>query len=66
MNEEIVKELEGIKSDLSAKFEAKSKLDLQNAIEEVETKYKGQSEKIDTAIEALKEEFQKKYLFLYR
>lgn len=62
MNEEIVKELEGIKSDLSAKFEAKSKVDLQEAIEQVETKYKGQSEKIDTAIEALKEEFQKKSL----
>lgn len=62
MNEEIVKELEGIKSDLSAKFEAKSKLDLQNAIEEVETKYKGQSERIDAEIEALKEDFQKKSL----
>ena len=62
MNEEIVKELEGIKSDLSAKFEAKSKVDLQEAIEQVETKYKGQSEKIDAEIEAVKADFQKKSL----
>ncbi len=59
---DIKTELEGLKKDLTEKFEAKSKIDLQNAIEEVETKYKGQSEKIDTEIEAIKADFQTKSL----
>lgn len=62
MELDIKSELEALKKDLTEKFEAKSKVDLQNAIEEVETKYKGQSEKIDTEIEALKDDFQKRSL----
>lgn len=62
MELDIKTELEGLKADLTLKFEEKSKVDLQNAIEQVEIKYKGQSEKIDAEIEAVKADFQKKSL----
>lgn len=62
MELDIKSELEALKKDLTEKFEAKSKVDLQAAIEKVETQYKGQSEKIDTEIEAIKADFQKKSL----
>lgn len=57
MNEEITKELEGIKNDLMTNFETKSKLDIQNAIEALETKSKGS---FDLEIKAIKDEFQEK------
>lgn len=62
MELDIKTELEGLKKDLTEKFEAKSKVDLQNAIEAVEVKYKGQSEKIDAEIEGVKADFQTKSL----
>ena len=62
MELDIKTELEGLKKDLTEKFEAKSKIDLQNAIEAVEVKYKGQSEKIDAEIESIKADFQSKSL----
>lgn len=62
MNEELEKELLALKNDLSLKFEEKSKVDMQAAIEAVELKYKGQSEKQDQEIESIKADFQKKSL----
>jgi len=62
MDLDIKTELEALKKDLTEKFEAKSKVDMQNAIEEIETKYKGQSETIDLEIKAVKEDFQARSL----
>src|SRR6478609_9391490 len=62
MELDIKSELEALKKDLTEKFEAKSKVDLQKAIDDVEVKYKGQSEKIDAEIEAVKADFQTKSL----
>lgn len=55
--EDLKKELEGIKQDLTQNFETKSKLDIQAAIEALETKSKGV---FDLEIKAVKEDFQTK------
>lgn len=61
---ELEKQLEALKNDLSKGFESKSKLDIQSAIDAFETKAKASElevkGKFDKDIEALKEDFQTK------
>lgn len=55
--EDLQKELDALKADLSANFETKSKLDIQNAITEFETKSKGL---YDLEIKGIRTEFEEK------
>lgn len=55
--EDLKKELEGLKTDLLANFETKSKLDIQNAIDAFEAKSKGAYE---TELKTIKDDFQVK------
>ncbi len=55
--EDLKKELEGLKTDLIANFETKSKVDIQTAIEAFELKSKGL---YDAEIKGIREEFEKK------
>ena len=61
---DLKQELEGLKLDLTANFETKSKLDIQNAIDAFEVKAKAQEtkskESFDLEIKALKDDFQAK------
>ena len=61
---DLKQELEGLKLDLTANFETKSKLDIQNAIDAFEVKAKAQEakskESFDSEIKALKDDFQSK------
>lgn len=61
---DLKQELEGLKLDLTANFETKSKLDIQNAIDAFEVKAKAQEtkskESFDSEIKALKDDFQAK------
>lgn len=61
---DLKQELEGLKLDLIANFETKSKLDIQNAIDAFEVKAKAQEtkskESFDSEIKALKDDFQSK------
>lgn len=61
---DLKQELEGLKLDLTANFETKSKLDIQNAIDAFEVKAKAQEtkskESFDLEIKALKDDFQTK------
>ena len=60
---DLKEQLEGLKADLSANFETKSKLDIQNAINEFEEKSKGAYE---AEIKEIKEDFEKKSLELQK
>lgn len=60
---DLKEQLEGLKNDLSANFEKKSKLDIQNAINEFEEKSKGAYE---AEIKEIKEDFEKKSLELQK
>lgn len=61
--EDLKVQLEGLKNDLSANFETKSKLDIQNAINEFEEKSKGA---YAADIKEIKEDFEKKSLELQK
>ena len=60
---DLIEQLEGLKADLSANFETKSKLDIQTAINEFEEKSKGAYE---AEIKEIKEDFEKKSLDLQK
>lgn len=60
---DLKEQLEGLKADLSANFETKSKLDIQTAINEFEEKSKGAYE---AEIKEIKEDFEKKSLDLQK
>lgn len=60
---DLKEQLEGLKNDLSANFETKSKLDIQTAISEFEEKSKGAYE---AEIKEIKEDFEKKSLELQK